>query len=91
MNETHTVIVDKELYVNEATLDYLRRRIEGEVKGNFFRWIGLPVGGVGLVTIVLTIFLWIPEKIETIIETNPVIQKTLDRSATEYLNDPERG
>ena len=91
MVETQRVAVDEELYVNEATLDYLRRRIEGEVKGNFFRWIGLPVGGVGLLTIVLTLFLWIPEKIETIIETNPVIQKTLDRSTIEYLNDPQRG
>ena len=91
MNEETRVSVDREYYVNEATLDYLRRRIEGEVKGNFFRWIGLPVGGAGIIVIILTIFFWVPEKIEAIIETNPVIQETLDQSAMAYLNDPDRG
>jgi hypothetical protein len=91
MDEKTNVSIDREFYVNEATLDYLRRRIEADVKVNFFRWIGLPVGGAGIIAIILTIFFWIPGKIETIIETNPVIQKTLDKSATEYLNDPDKG
>ena len=91
MEETENIKVEKEYYVNKATLDYLRRCIEGEVKGNFFRWIGLPVGGAGVIAIILTIFVWIPEQMKTIIETNPVIQKTLDKSASEYLNDPEKG
>jgi len=91
MEETKNVKVEKEYYVNKATLDYLRRCIEGEVKGNFFRWIGLPVGGAGVVAIILTIFIWIPEQMKTIIESNPVIQKTLDQSASDYLNDPEKG
>jgi len=91
MEETKNIKVEKEYYVNKATLDYLRRCIEGEVKGNFFRWIGLPVGGAGIIAIILTIFVWIPEQMKTIIETNPVIQKTLDKSASDYLNDPEKG
>jgi hypothetical protein len=91
MEETKNVKVEKEYYVNKATLDYLRRCIESEVKGNFFRWIGLPVGGAGVLAIILTIFVWIPEQMKTIIETNPVIQKTLDKSALDYLNDPDKG
>ena len=90
MDNKTEVRIDKELYVNEATVDYLRRCIEAEVKSNFFRWIGLPVGSAGIIVIVLTIFFWIPGKIDTIIATNPIVKETLDQSAIAYLKS-ERG
>ena len=81
MDDKERVRVESELYVNQATLELLRRRIESEVKGSFFRWIGLPIGGAGILAILLTVFLWIPDKISTIIENNPTVQERLNNSA----------
>jgi len=91
MNDEQRIRVDSEFYVNQATLELLRRKIESEVKGGFFRSIGLPIGGAGVVTILLTLFVWIPDKIGTVIEKNPVVQQNINSAAIAYLSDPERG
>ncbi len=91
MNDEERIHTDKEFYVNQATLELLKLRIESDVKANFFRWIGLPVGGAGIVAILLTIFGWIPGTISTVIEENPRVQKILDDSTINYMKDPEGG
>jgi hypothetical protein len=91
MNEEKPIKVDKELFVNEATLDYFKRKVESDVKNNLFRWVGLPVGGAGIIAILFLLFSWIPNKVSTIIETNTEIQKRLNDSVFEYLGNPEKG
>jgi len=91
MNEENSIKVEKDLFVNEATLDYIRRKIESDVKNNLFRWVGLPVGGAGIIAILFLLFSWIPNKVSTIIETNTEIQKRLNNSVVEYLGNPEKG
>ena len=68
MGDQERIKVDSELYVNEATLELLRRRIESGVKANFLRSIGLPIGGAGAAAIVFALFFWIPEQIKPIVE-----------------------
>lgn len=91
MAEEERARVDSELYVNPATLELLRRRIESEVKSGFFRSVGLPVGGAGVLAILFALFVWIPDKIATFIEKDPNVQEKLKSSAVAYLNDPEKG
>jgi hypothetical protein len=91
MNDEEQMRIEKDLFVNEATLDYFKRKIESDVKNNLFRWVGLPVGGAGIIAILFLLFSWIPNKVSTIIETNTVIQKKLNDSAIEYLGNPEKG
>lgn len=76
MDDKEPLRVDSELYVNQATLELLRRQIESEVKGGFFRWIGLPIGGAGVVAILLTVFVWIPDKIEKMAKEQSVSHRT---------------
>ena len=49
MNQNDRIKVEEELYVNEATLELLSKRIEGDVKKGF----SLPV----LATLVVSVFL----------------------------------
>jgi hypothetical protein len=50
--------IDEKNFVNEATLELLQRRIESEVRKNILLSIGAPVGGGGILAILLMFFLW---------------------------------
>ena len=89
MGDQERIKVDSELYVNEATLELLRRRIESEVKVSFFRSIGLPVGGAGVAAIAFALFFWIPQKVQTFVENDPSVQAALQQSAEGYLTSKE--
>lgn len=89
MGDQERIKVDSELYVNEATLELLRRRIESEVKVNFFRSIGLPIGGAGVAAIAFALFFWIPQKVQTFVENDPSVQAALQQSAQGYLTSKE--
>ncbi len=91
MSDMDSVKVDEALYVNEATLELIQRRIEGQVKSSFFRTIGVPIGGAGLLAILYVLFLWLPENLAGFIEKVPNFQQMLERSTVEYLNDDKTG
>ena len=81
--------VDRELYVNDATLELVQRRIEGRVRRNFFVWVGGPLGGGGLAAVLLTIFVWIPGKIETILAESKAVETSLKTSVQKFLTTPK--
>ena len=85
------VKIDEEFNVNPATVELLRRRIESEIKGSFFRWIGFPVGGAGVLAILLTIFGWIPGTISKVVEENRRVQDVLISSTIDYMKHPQKG
>jgi hypothetical protein len=89
MGDQERMRIDSELYVNEATLELLRRRIESEVKVSFFRSIGLPVGGAGVAAVAFALFFWIPQKVQTFVESDPSVQAALQQSAQGYLTSKE--
>jgi hypothetical protein len=91
MSDSDAIEVDEALYVNEATLELIQRRIEGQVKSSFFRTIGVPIGGAGLLAILYVLFLWIPDNLAGFIEKVPNFQPMLEKSTVEYLNDDETG
>lgn len=86
--------VDEELYVNAATLELLQRRLEANVKNAFWRWLGLPIGGVSVVAIVG--FIWslpgyVDEHVGTIISNLPQFQRTVQIQTESYLTDERKG
>lgn len=83
--------VDQDLYVNDATLELLRRRIEADVKRGFFTSIGAPVGGAGIIAILYVLFSWIPAQLDTMIQGMPHIQRTVQDSVLDYLQDEKKG
>ncbi|MEF8787620.1 MAG: hypothetical protein V5A84_00990 [Planctomycetota bacterium] len=87
--------VESDLYVNEATLELLQRRLESDVKSNFFRWVGLPVGSAGLGAILFFLFVWGPQTIENYVAEDPEMQKQLQQTVVEtteaYLKDTDTG
>ena len=89
MGDNEHIKIDDDLYVNEATVELLRRRIESDVKSDFLRWIGLPIGGAGLAAIALAFFVWIPESVQTFIENDTGIQEELQQTAKGYLSSKD--
>lgn len=83
--------IDQDLYVNDATLELLRRRIEADVKRGFFTSIGAPVGGAGIIAILYVLFSWIPAQLDTMIQGMPHIQRTVQDTVLEYLQDEKKG
>lgn len=83
--------VEKDLFVNEATLELLSKRIEADVKKGFFRSIGAPIGGAGILAILYVLFSWIPAQLGEMIENVPGIQRTIQVSVIDYLGNEEKG
>ena len=87
--------VDSNLYVNEATLELLRRRLESDVKMNLFRWVGLPVGGAGIVAVLFFLFVWGPQTIQDYVAKDPSVQEkmrqTVEETTQAYLKNPDAG
>ncbi len=83
--------VEKDLFVNEATLELLSKRIEADVKKGFFKSIGAPIGGAGIAAILYVLFSWIPAQLGNMIEKVPSIQHTIKVSVTDYLGNEEKG
>lgn len=102
MTDRERMKVDRDLYVNEATLELVRRRIESEVKKSFFRSVGVPIGGAGLVAIALVLFVWVPRNVSTFVEAAVVpflnspegqesIRDGVSNSTIAYLGNPDSG
>jgi hypothetical protein len=83
--------VPDEFRVNQATLEYLKLRIESEVRDRLLKWIGLPFGGAGLLAVVIGVFWYLPDKMATIIETNPRVEETIRATATNFLQPDNEG
>ncbi|QDT95567.1 hypothetical protein [Gimesia aquarii] len=90
-DDSSTVKTTDDLYVNEATLELIRRRIESEVRTNLWRTIGVPVGGGGTIAIILALFVWIPAKVGDVIETSDKVKNEIQTSVTNYLQDEKKG
>lgn len=83
--------VGEDMYVNEATLELLRRRVESDVKRGFFRSVGLPVGGAGIVAILFFLFVWGPRAVQDYVREDPAFEETLLKTTEDYLEDPQAG
>ena len=91
MAEENKTKVERDLFVNEATLELLSKRIEADVKKGFFKSIGAPIGGAGILAILYILFSWIPAQLGKMIENVPGIQRTIQISVVDYLGNEEKG
>ena len=78
--------IDKDTYVNEATLELLQRRIEADVRTNFLKTVTLPIGGGGLVAIFVAVFLWVPQKVESFLK-DPSVQQMVNGKVHSQIDD----
>ena len=83
--------VDDKHYVNEATLELLRRRLEADVRRSFWSWVGLPVGGAGLVGVLYVLFSAIPSYVGDFIATDSNVQQRMETAVVDYLQDEDTG
>jgi len=81
--------VEKDLYVNAATLELLQRRMASEVKANFFYSIGAPVGGAGILAILFVLFIWVPRTIHDYVSKDEQIQSKLKAAVQSFLDGEE--
>lgn len=79
--------VSDSLYVNEATIELLQRRIESQVLSNFIKMIGIPVTGGGVVAILVAALYWIPSQVGKVIEENPTIKAEIASAVEGYLGE----
>lgn len=83
--------IDGTHYVNEATMELLRRRIETDVRRSFWSWIGLPVGGAGILGVLYVVFVAIPNYVVDYVDSDEKIKSRMDTAVVDYLKDEERG
>jgi hypothetical protein len=81
----------KSYELNEATVDYLRLRIERQVTDRLVKWIGLPLGSGGLIAIIVGFFFFLPDKMKTMIQTDPEVEKVIRETATDFLKPDKDG
>src|SRR3954469_22014758 len=87
-----------DLAVNEATLELLRHRIEAQVRSSLFRSVGLPVGGAGIVAILIGLFVYVPDQLKKQVDgliAQPGVQRKLeqevDKGVTACFQDDGAG
>lgn len=85
------IATEEKLFVNEATLDYFKLQLESQVRERVFKWVGIPLGGGGLLALVFALWVWIPGKVQQFIDSSDVVQKELKVSVESYLSNPEHG
>lgn len=76
--------------VNSDTLELLERRIASRVRTNFMKTVTLPIGGGGLIAIVISVAAYIPAKIEAVVQgmiLSHDIQSQVDEVAGEKVED----
>ena len=78
-------------YVNEATLELLRRRLETDVRKSFWGWVGLPVGGAGILGVVYLLFAAIPSSVGEFIANDTSVKARMDDAVVEYLQNEQTG
>ena len=76
-DEPSNLKIDKDTYVNEATLELLQRRIEANVRSSFLKTVTLPIGGGGILAILVAVFLWVPQKVESFLK-DPSVKEMVD-------------
>jgi hypothetical protein len=81
------VKVGNDLYVNEATIELLQRRIESQVLSNFIKMIGIPVTGGGIIAILIAALYWIPSQVGKVVEENPTIKAQIAAAVEKYLGE----
>jgi CBS domain-containing protein len=91
MEEEKRLKVEEGRFVNEATLKLLRMEIEGEVMRRFFKWIGAPLGLLGIVSIIYVLFSYIPAHLGKIMEDDLRIREAIRNSVSQYLEDEKTG
>ncbi len=82
---TDQFTVDDKHHVNDATLELLRRRLESDVRKSFWGWIGLPVGGAGILGVIYAIFFAIPNYVGEFISSDDGIKRNMDQAVVDYL------
>ncbi len=93
-SEIERTKVEEDLYVNAATLELLQRRLEASIKNAFWRWLGLPIGGVSVVAIIALIWTlpgYVDKHVGTIISNLPQFQQTVQIQTESYLKDKDKG
>ena len=82
--------VAPELFVNEATLDLLRRQIEADVKRAFARRVLLPIGLIAVAAVAFSVLWWIPKSIEDYFKKDPEsLQSMIKSSVSTFLQNPD--
>ncbi|MCO6454458.1 MAG: hypothetical protein J5I93_04000 [Pirellulaceae bacterium] len=91
-DEMENLKIDKDTYVNQATLELLQRRIESNVRNNFVKTVTLPIGGTSVVAVIVAVFLWIPQQVRSFLE-QPSVQQTvqdeIDKRITKHFDQPK--
>jgi hypothetical protein len=85
-DEASNLKIDQDTYVNEATLELLQRRIEADVRSGFLKTVTLPIGGGGILAILVAVFLWVPQKVESFLK-DPSVQKMVDTNLQDQIDD----
>jgi len=83
--------VDGKHYVNEATIELLTRRLESDVRKSFWSWVGLPVGGAGILGILYVVFVSMPNYVVKYVDTDETIKSRMDAAVVDYLSDEQQG
>ncbi len=87
-NENKDISIESNYYVNEATLELLRRRIESEALQNLVKTIGIPLGSLSVISL-LTLWLTIPKTIDSIISSNQFVQSNLRQEVISYFGSKQ--
>ncbi len=75
--------------VNKETLELLERRISANVRKTFLMAVTIPIGGGGLLAVIVTILTWLPQKVDTIVrETAHSVD--LDTKVVDKVDDVVR-
>jgi len=70
--------------INEPTSEYLKLKIEKDVRDRLFRYIGIPLGGGGLAALVALIF-WLPNQMQ-LAANSDVVQSQIKKHVNDWMN-----
>jgi hypothetical protein len=77
------------IHVNKETIEFLRLQLETEVRKRLLVGIGLPLGGGGIIAMILALFLWLPEKVRTLVNESKQVETTIQGAVVEHLKSED--
>src|SRR5262245_58060136 len=86
-DETHEQPIT--IHVNKETMEFLRLQLETTVRKRLLVGIGLPLGAGGVIAMVLALFLWLPEKVRTLVNESKQVETTIQSAVIEHLKSDD--
>lgn len=77
------------IHVNKETIEFLRLQLETDVRKRLLLGIGLPLGGGGIIAIILALFFWLPEKVRTLVNESKQVETTIQTAVVEHLKSDD--